>query len=107
MKLRSPLVWMPAGLSYIVNPHDVRAGVRHCTPGTRDLACRDHFTPVGCSADYCSKNLEIACGQVLLVPFVRLAQGELEIGVTRLDIEAYAGASHVRFRARLLVPIIQ
>src|SRR5258707_2762325 len=71
----------------------------------RWLACHERLAPLALHAHHCPQKIEITCGQILLEPFVCLAQGKLVVGMAYFDVIAGAGSSHLRLRSRLLVAI--
>jgi hypothetical protein len=68
-----------------------------------DLTSDCRLSLFAASAYDCLKELEIAGGQVLLMPLVGLAEWERKVWVSRFDIETRACAAQMHFRSGLFV----
>lgn len=68
-----------------------------------NLACDSRLSLLTTGAYHRSEKVEIASGQILLVPLIGLAEWEWKIRVTSLNIEASARSAQMNFRSGLCV----
>ncbi len=66
-----------------------------------NLACDSRLSLLTTSAYHCSEEVEIASGQILLVPLIGLAEWKRKIRMTGLNIETSACSAQMDFRSGL------